>query len=149
VVRALCIAECGSSLAWTAIFLLTVLAPLMLLLGDGSRLMYIRGRLQTATDAACEDAAWLVGDRHAYLMSGESNFSDPGSALEQAQATFASTLGEASRMAFSAGLHITFDEAGSQVLCTAAASVPILFAVGGMSPQVEIPAQASAAIRFR
>ena len=49
--------EQGSSMAWTAVFLITVLSPLMLLVIDGARLLYIRGRLQTATDAACEDAA--------------------------------------------------------------------------------------------
>ena len=143
------IAERGSSLTWTAIFLLTVLVPLMLLVSDGSRLLYIRGRLQTATDAACEDAAWLVGDRHRFLTGGETNFSDPWSVFERAQSTFASSLGERSRMAFSAGLNIIFDEAGSQVLCTARATVPVLLAVGDMSPQVDIPAVTSAAIRFR
>jgi hypothetical protein len=148
-VRALRIAEHGSSLAWSALFLLTVLLPLLQLISDGSRLLYLRGRLQAATDAACEDAAWLVGDRGGYLLSGETGFSNPGSALERAQSTFASSLGESSRMAFSAGLDIVFDQAGSQVLCAARATIPILFAVGGVAPQVEIPAHASAALRFR
>lgn len=147
--KALRIGEHGSSLAWSAIFLLTVLVPLMQLVSDGSRLLYVRGRLQTATDAACEDAAWLVGDRREYLMSGETGFSNPGLTLEKAQSTFTSSLAEASRMAFSAGLDIVFDEAGRQVLCTARATVPVLFAVGDVAPRVEIPASASAAIRFR
>jgi hypothetical protein len=148
-VKTLRIAESGSSLAWTAIFLITVLLPLMQLISDGSRLLYIRSRLQAASDAACEDAAWLVGDRLGYLMSGETGFSDPRSAFTRAQGTFTSSLGEANRMAFSAGLEIVFDEAGSQVLCAARATVPVLFAVGGVAPQVEVLSNASAAIRFR
>ena len=55
--------EQGSSLAWAAAFLTTVFLPLMLLVVDGARLLYVRGRLQTATDASCEAAAWTAGDR--------------------------------------------------------------------------------------
>jgi uncharacterized membrane protein len=142
-------AERGSSLAWTAIFLITVLLPLMLLIVDGARLLYLRGRLQTATDAACEDAAWTVGDRRRYLENGSTRFGDLSYAIELAQSTFASTLDERSRMVFSAGLNVTFDETSNQVLCAATATVPILFAAVGIDPQVEIPAKASAAIRFR
>ena len=63
--------EGGSSLAWTAVFLITVLLPLMLLIVDGARLLYIRGRLQTAADAACEAAAWEAGDRPEYINTGQ------------------------------------------------------------------------------
>jgi len=63
--------EQGSSMAWTAIFLAAVLMPLMLFVIDGSRLFYVRGRLQTAADAACEDAAWAAGDRPNYIDTGE------------------------------------------------------------------------------
>jgi uncharacterized membrane protein len=58
-------------MAWTAIFLATVLLLLMLFVIDGSRLLYVRGRLQTATDAACEDAAWAAGDRPNYMDTGQ------------------------------------------------------------------------------
>jgi hypothetical protein len=141
--------EIGSSLAWAAIFLATLFLPLMLLFVDGSRLLNIRGRLQTATDAACEDAAWLVGDRVEYLASGKNLFGDQQIAYTQAQNTFAATLGERNRMVFSAAFSLTFDESNGQVLCSAVASVPILFAALGDAPAVSIPARAVAATRFR
>jgi hypothetical protein len=141
--------EMGSSLAWAAIFLATLFLPLMLLVVDGSRLLDIRGRLQTATDAACEDAAWLVGDRVEYLASGQSLFGDLPIAYTQAQNTFAATLGERDRMVFSAAFSLTFDESSGQVLCSAVASVPILFNALGNTPPVSIPARAVAATRFR
>jgi hypothetical protein len=141
--------EPGSSLAWAAIFLATLLLPLLLLVVDGSRLPDIRGRLQTATDAACEDAAWLVGDRSRYLESGQSLFGNLQAAYAQAQNTFYSTLDERNRMGFSAVLSLTFDEASSQVVCSATASVPVLFDPLEDAPVVTIPASAIAAIRFR
>jgi uncharacterized membrane protein len=141
--------ERGSSLAWTAVFLTSLLLPLMLLSVDDTRLLYVRGRLQTATDAACEDAAWLVGDRRVYLESGLSQFGDPLNALQQAQSTFSSTLDERSRMVFSASLSITLDDSLDQVLCTAMASVPILISGSGTGLQVNIPASAVTTIRFR
>jgi hypothetical protein len=141
--------EIGSSLAWAAFFLATLILPLMLLVVDGSRLLDIRGRLQTATDAACEDAAWLVGDRAEYLASGQSLFGDLQVAYVQAQHTFTATLGERNRMVFSAAFSLTFDESNNQVLCSAEANVPILFDALGNAPAVSIPARAVAATRFR
>jgi hypothetical protein len=141
--------EIGSSLAWAAIFLATLFLPLMLLVVDGSRLLDIRGRLQTATDAACEDAAWMVGDRVEYLASGQSLFGDLQVAFTQAQITFTATLGEQDRMVFTAAFSLNFDESSGQVLCSAVASVPLLFDTLGDTPAVSIPARAVAATRFR
>jgi uncharacterized membrane protein len=141
--------ERGSSLAWTAVFLTSLLLPLMLLGVDGARLFYVRGRLQTATDAACEDAAWLAGDRRKYLESGLSQFGDLQNALGQAQSTFTSTLNERDRMAFSAALSITLNDPFDLVLCTAMASVPVLFTGSGRALMVSVPASAVSAIRFR
>ncbi len=53
-------------MAWTAVFLAFVVIPLMALVADGARMFYVRGRLQTATDAACEDAAWSAADRRVF-----------------------------------------------------------------------------------
>jgi hypothetical protein len=142
-------AESGSSLAWAAIFLTALLLPLLLLVVDGSRLLDIRGRLQTATDAACEDAAWLVGDRRGYQESGQTLFAGLQDAYTQAQGTFFTTLGEQDSMVFSAGLQLSFDEANHQVLCSAQAIVPVFFNGIGVAPEVAIPARAVAALRFR
>ena len=141
--------EGGSSLAWTAVFLITVLLPLMLLVIDGARLLYIRGRLQTAADAACEAAAWEAGDRIAYIDTGQTRLANDGYVVEVAQNTFASTLDERSRMAFSAGLAVILDGASHQILCSASAQVPILFSAVGVAPQVVIHANTIAALHFR
>jgi hypothetical protein len=139
----------GSSLAWTAVFLTTVLLPLMQLVMDGSRLLYIRGRLQTATDAACEAAAWTAGDRPKYTESGETLFNNDGEIVDVAQYTFALTLDERTRMAFTASLSVTLDPSNNQILCSANALVPVLINVAGAAPQVNVPASAIASIRFR
>ena len=141
--------EQGSSLAWTAVFLVTVLMPLMLLVIDSSRLLYIRGRLQTATDASCEAAAWAVGDRLNYTRTGQTRLSNDGYVFEVAQNTFASTLNERTRMAFTPQLMITNDDTNNQILCSATAQVPVLFSAVGVSPEVTVPTHTIAAIRFR
>jgi hypothetical protein len=141
--------EMGSSLAWTAVFLTTVLLPLMQLVMDGSRLLYIRGRLQTATDAACEAAAWTAGDRPKYTESGETLFNNDGEIVDVAQYTFALTLDERTRMSFTASLSVTLDPSNCQILCSANALVPVLINVAGAAPQVNVPASAIASIRFR
>jgi len=141
--------EHGSSLAWTAVFLTTVLMPLMLLIIDGSRLLYLRGRLQTATDAACEDAAWAAGDRPKYIDTGQTQFGNEWYVVEIAQNTFMSTLNERTRMAFSPELRVTLDGTNNQILCAATAQMPVLIKVAGVALQVNVPASTVASIRFR
>jgi hypothetical protein len=119
--------EQGSSMAWTAIFLTAVLMPLMLFVIDGSRLLYVRGRLQTATDAACEDAAWAAGDRPNYIDTGQTRLGDSWYVIEVAQDTFVRTLDESTRMAFTPLLSVTLDYANNQILCSAIARVPVIF----------------------
>jgi uncharacterized membrane protein len=142
-------AEQGSSLAWTAVFLVTVMMPLMLFVIDGSRLFYIRGRLQTATDAACEDAAWAAGDRLTYINTGQTRFGNDWYVVEVAQATFLSTLHERTRLAFTPQLRVALDYANNQILCSATANVPVFFNVAGVAPQVNIPTTTITGIRFR
>ena len=141
--------EHGSSMAWTAVFLVTVLMPLMLLIVDGSRLLYIRGRLQTASDAACEAAAWFAGDRSYYQDTGRTRIENEGKAIAIAQNTFTSTLLERNRMSFSAQLSVDIDHSGNNIQCRAVALVPVLFSTGGAAPQVDIPAESLSTIRFR
>jgi uncharacterized membrane protein len=141
--------EQGSSMAWTAIFLATVLMPLMLFVIDSSRLLYVRGRLQTATDAACEDAAWAAGDRPNYIDTGQTRLSNGGYVIGVAQSTFTSTLGESTRMAFAPLLSVTLDSANNQILCSATARVPVIFNAVGVAPQVDVRANAVSAVRFR
>ena len=141
--------EQGSSTAWTAIFLTTVLMPLMLFVIDGSRLLYVRGRLQTATDAACEDAAWAAGDRPNYIDTGQTRLGDSWYVIEVAQDTFVRTLDESARMAFTPLLSVTLDYANNQILCSAIARVPVIFNAVGVAPQVDVSANTITAVRFR
>jgi uncharacterized membrane protein len=141
--------ERGSSMAWTAIFLTTVLVPLMLFVIDGSRLLYVRGRLQTATDAACEDAAWAAGDRPNYTDTGQTRLGNNWYVVGVAQNTFTRTLSESDRMAFTPLLSVTLDYANRQILCSATSRVPVIFNAVGVAPQVNVRANAIAAVRFR
>ena len=141
--------ERGSSMAWTAVFLITVLLPLMLLVIDGSRVFYIRGRLQTATDAACEDAAWAAGDRAEYIASGQTRLGNDWDVVEVAQNTFIGTLNERTRMVFSPELQVTLDDTNLQIVCSANAYMPILISVAGVTPQINVPVTTIATVRFR
>jgi hypothetical protein len=141
--------EAGSSMAWTAIFLAAVLMPLMLFVIDGSRLLYVRGRLQTATDAACEDAAWAAGDRPYYIDTGITHLGTDWDVVGVARSTFTSTLGESARMAFSPQLSVTLDYANNQIVCSATALVQVIFNAVGVAPQVNVRANAITAVRFR
>ncbi len=141
--------EQGSSMAWTAIFLTTILMPLMLLVIDGSRLLYVRGRLQTAVDAACEDAAWAAGDRTHYLQTGQTRLGNNWYVIGVAQNTFTRTLGESAWMDFAPLLSISADAAQNRLQCSAVARVPVLFNAAGLSPLVTVRASATTSIRFR
>jgi len=138
--------ERGSSTAWTAIFLAFVLVPMLALVIDGSRLFYVRGRLQTAADAACEDAAWSGADYRTFRNTGQNRFvTNMGAVIGQAQSTFINTLGDRSGINFSAGVAITPDYARMTVFCSANASVPLAVMLGST---VSVRAQAMSAARF-
>lgn len=136
-------------MAWTAVFLTAVLLPLLLFVVDGARLFYLRGRLQTAADAACEDAAWAAGDRLGYTGSGQTALADESYLAAVAQDTFARTLPEAQAMNFTPALAIHLEAANYRVACSATAGVPLLFRVAGIAPTVTIPVSSTAALRFR
>lgn len=138
--------ERGSSLAWTAIILAAVVLPLMSLVIDGSRLFSVRGRLQTAVDAACEDAAWSGADYRTFRDTGATKFiPNLGGVLAQARGTFDNTLGDRSRVNFTASVSIVPDHAHVSMRCSAAATVPLTVALGA---PVNIRTQAVSAIRF-
>jgi hypothetical protein len=138
--------ERGSSTAWMALFLAMVILPLMSLVIDGSRLFYVRGRLQTATDAACQDAAWSGADYRAFRDTGVARFLPGlGGVLAQARGTFDNTLGDRSRVNYTAAISITPDHANLMMRCSAGAVVPLLVGLG--SP-VNIHAQTISAVRF-
>ena len=55
--RHLLISRQGDAYAWFARMLVFVFIPLSSLSIDVTRMMYVRGHLQTANDAACQSAA--------------------------------------------------------------------------------------------
>jgi uncharacterized membrane protein len=62
--------EHGYAMAFWAIFLGTVMVPLMALAWDVGRLFYVRGEIQKAADAAALAAAREVDVPH-YMLTGE------------------------------------------------------------------------------
>jgi hypothetical protein len=137
--------ERGSSLAWMAIFLSAVVLPLILLVAEGSRWFIIRGRLQTATDAACEDAAWSSADVRAFRRTGKITFANLSETIPAAQNTFQRTLSSQEMMGYSASLSIFPDPGAALMACTGTASVRPSF---GKSHPLQIVVHASSAIRF-
>jgi len=141
-------AERGSSMAWAAIFLAFVVVPLLALVADGARMFYMRGRLQTATDAACEDAAWSAADRRAFRDSGITTLENDASVIAQAQNTFTQTLSDQAAKQFSASTVISLDYGSGRVSCYAIASVPLITTLGLAYSPVTIEAYSVSAIRF-
>ncbi len=84
--------ERGQVLAWNALLLAFVAVPLLMLIVDGVRLYYVHDRLQMATDAACEDAAFTAGDRIAFRDAGTETFRPGWYVMATAQSTFYNVL---------------------------------------------------------
>jgi hypothetical protein len=137
--------EQGSSLAWTAIFLTAVVLPLLILVAEGSRWFIIRGRLQAATDAACEDAAWSSADVRTFRSTGKITFTALSQTLEAAHSTFRRTLGEPDRMGYQASLQIAPDLGAAAMHCSGLATVRSFLPA---SRPMNILVQASSAIHF-
>ena len=138
--------ERGSSLAWNAIFLAAVLLPLMALVIDGARLFYVRGKVQTALDAACEDAAWSGANYRAFRDEGHTQFlKNMAPVIAQARDSFYTTIGERKQVNFNAYVYIFPDPAAAAVRCYADASVPLAMYLGEV---LSMRVETDAAIRF-
>ncbi len=75
-------------------FLAVVVVPLMLLVGDGTRLWYVRTRLAQAADAACTDVSWSVGDRLTWQRLRDDRYLANWYLVGRAQNTFYQMLAE-------------------------------------------------------
>ena len=122
--------ERGQALAWTAVLFAFILVPLMVLTLDGTRLFYVRSHLQTATDAACEDAAWSGADITAYQQTGVAQLRTDWYPLAVAQTTFANVTSDAGITEYSPVVHIMMDASSLSAQCTAWATVPLLVGTG-------------------
>ena len=74
--RRLLLSRKGDVFAWAAALMLLVGLPLTSLSIDVVRMMYVRGHLQTATDAACQSAADAL-DVQTFIGSGDPCNSNP------------------------------------------------------------------------
>jgi uncharacterized membrane protein len=122
--------------------------PLLTLVVDGARLYYVRGRIQTAADAACEDAAWSAADRYRFKTEGITTFETNWYAIARAQNTFQRTLGEQTSKNFSAVVVINPDYVQARMNCQAVARVPLLTLGGLMWSPARVEIYSTAKIRF-
>ncbi|BAJ64158.1 MULTISPECIES: hypothetical protein [Anaerolinea] len=137
--------ERGSSLAWTAAFLGLVLIPLLMLVGDGARLLYVRGRLAQATDAACEDVSWSISDRTTWQRIRDDRYLQNWYLVGRAQNTFYQMLEEKSAVKYSPSLSLRLDWENGQAECRAQARVPLMVTFG---QEVTIRTAVNARMRF-
>ncbi len=137
--------ERGSSLAWTAVFLAAVVLPLMILIGDGARLYYVRSRLAQATDAACEDASWSVSDRLAWQRIRDDRYAANWYLVGQAQNTFYQMLAEKAVVKYYPTLSVRLDWDNGRAACVAQARVPLTMTAGR---EVTVRVAVNARMRF-
>ena len=97
----------GDAYAWFATLLVFVFIPLSSLSIDVTRMMYVRGHLQTANDAACQSAADAL-DTSLFIATNQKRI-EPGLAPSQAAREFSATLNDAGRIRYTIeGLAIDF-----------------------------------------
>ena len=97
----------GDVFAWIAALMITVAIPLASLSIDVTRMMYVRGHLQTTSDAACQSAADAL-DVTYFITTGQKRIDIP-LAQSQAAREFSSGLADANKVRYSiGGLSIDF-----------------------------------------
>ncbi|RCK72756.1 MAG: hypothetical protein ANABAC_1290 [Anaerolineae bacterium] len=121
--------ERGSTFAWTAVLLASVLVPLLMLAGDGSRIFIIYTRLGAATDLACAELGYMLANRQGFLTggTGAANMIPKGWA-QAAEANFAQSLGELHIPISASGF--SFQLNGNAVQCTGRVTFPLLLLPG-------------------
>lgn len=94
----LLISRKGDAYAWFAAMLVFVFIPLASLSIDVTRMMYVRGHLQTANDAACQSAADAL-DTKLFVQTNQKRI-QPALARSQAAREFSATLSDAGRIRY-------------------------------------------------
>lgn len=115
--------ERASSTAWAAVLLAAVLMPIMLLVGDGARLWYVRSRIAQAADAACADVSWSVSDRQTWQALRDDRYAANWYLIGRAQNTFYQMLAEKTTVKYVPSLTITLDWENGRAECRAQARV--------------------------
>jgi hypothetical protein len=135
--------EAGYSMAWWAAFLGFILAPLMSLAVDVTRLLYVRTDLQASVDAACEAAA-LAADINYFNHTGVHRIRSGLASDYAAQAFYASVI-EAELVLYEPALTMISLVTPTEVFCEAQASLQPLIP---FSPPLLVMAAAQAKMRF-
>lgn len=136
----------GSSLAWTAVFLSVVIFPLLLLIADGARLLYVHGRLAAAADAACEDYSWSLADRIQWQYRQDDRYAVNDYLAARAIGTFFHVLSEQqTSVRYTPSFIVHPDLEAGRVECLAWARMPLLMLAG---QEVTIRTTADSKIRF-
>ena len=138
--------EAGQSLLWTTFVFMFVLVPLLVLVVDGIQFWRIRNQLQTATDAACEEAAYVGADRRAFRDSGVVRFGNTSQAKADATKTFYTTLHNTDAFQYSPSIQIGFDSGVPSAKCSATALVQPL--ISALAPSISILTESESEIRF-
>lgn len=105
-VTAILFNNCGDAYAWVAALMLLVGIPLASLSIDIVRMMYVRGHLHTATDAACQAAVDAL-DVPRFLDTGEAVINS-GQGRAQARDVFRATLTDAMAIQYTESLAVDF-----------------------------------------
>ena len=132
-------------LAWAAVLLFFVVLPLTALIADGARLFFVRNRLQTALDAACQDGAWSAADRVHFRETGTATFLPAGEVVSIARSTFYTVLVELGSAHYNASITVQPNYDQLRVACNGQAQVPLLI----LDRTVSIEAVTASSIRFR
>ena len=120
-IRSLLMSRKGDAYAWFAAMLVFVFIPLSSLSIDVTRMMYVRGHLQTANDAACQSAADAL-DTQLFIATNQKRI-QPALARSQAAREFSATLSDAGKVRYTVdSLSINFP-APTFAHCVATANV--------------------------
>ncbi len=133
----------ADAFAWFAALMLFVGIPLASLSIDITRMMYVRGHLQTASDAACQAAADALDVPH-FIATGDARIN---AVLGRSQAgqVFGATLIDAEQIGYGYGLGIDFP--GPRFAhCTATATVDHIIP---MTPAMNIVVETTSEMRVR
>jgi len=130
-------------MAWWAAFLGFVLAPLMSLAVDITRLLFLRTDLQTSVDAGCEAAA-LAADT-AYFNNTGIHRIHGGRAVSYAAEAFYASAAESEIVQYNPSLTMVSLVSPTVVECGATAGLsPII----PFSPELRVSVSAQAKMRF-
>ncbi len=129
--------------AWFAALMMLVGVPLASLSIDVTRMMYVRGHLQTASDAACQAAVDALDVPH-FIATGEARI-NAGQGRSWAGQVFVATLIDADQIGYAHGLAVDFP--GPRFAhCSATAIVDHIIP---MTPAMNILVETTSEMRVR